>query len=117
MLQYENRPQVLGNGHTNTTQVNSATTMGNTMGTAMEGTSADHMSNGMLQKPLPQLHPKTQHRHIWLITGPAGCGKSTVAEYIATSLSLPFIEGDKVCVTISLHLDILASKTYILMAW
>ncbi len=34
--------------------------------------------------------------HIWLVTGPAGCGKSTVAKYLATSLNLPYIEGDEV---------------------
>ena len=34
--------------------------------------------------------------HIWLVTGPAGCGKSTVAEYLAKKLSLPFVEGDDV---------------------
>lgn len=34
--------------------------------------------------------------HIWLVTGPAGCGKSTVAKYLATTLDLPYIEGDEV---------------------
>ncbi|KAK6542185.1 hypothetical protein TWF694_007948 [Orbilia ellipsospora] len=33
-------------------------------------------------------------RHIWIITGPAGCGKSSVAAYLAKSLDLPYIEGD-----------------------
>ena len=35
-------------------------------------------------------------KHIWLITGPAGCGKSTVAQYLAKELSLPYVEGDDV---------------------
>jgi len=30
-----------------------------------------------------------------LITGPAGCGKSTVAQYVAKAMNLPFIEGDE----------------------
>ncbi|MCJ1483714.1 hypothetical protein MMC06_003882 [Schaereria dolodes] len=34
------------------------------------------------------------HRHMWIITGPAGCGKSSVAEYLAKELSIPYIEGD-----------------------
>ncbi|KAF2842288.1 carbohydrate kinase [Patellaria atrata CBS 101060] len=42
------------------------------------------------QVPLPP-----HHRHIWIITGPAGCGKSTVAKYIADTFSLPYIEGDE----------------------
>ncbi|GAW22945.1 hypothetical protein ANO14919_124920 [Xylariales sp. No.14919] len=33
--------------------------------------------------------------HIWLVTGPAGCGKSTVAEYLSESLNLPYLEGDE----------------------
>ena len=39
-----------------------------------------------------QVHP----RHMWIITGPAGCGKSSVATYLAAELSLPFLEGDDV---------------------
>jgi len=40
--------------------------------------------------------PETdQHfEHIWIITGPAGCGKTTVAAHLANELSLPYIEGD-----------------------
>ncbi|KAH6898746.1 P-loop containing nucleoside triphosphate hydrolase protein [Thelonectria olida] len=34
------------------------------------------------------------HHHIWLVTGPAGCGKSTIAEYLANTLDMPYIEGD-----------------------
>ena len=36
------------------------------------------------------------HRHMWIITGPAGCGKSSIAQYLASELSIPFIEGDDV---------------------
>ncbi|KIW13124.1 hypothetical protein PV08_08311 [Exophiala spinifera] len=32
--------------------------------------------------------------HIWIITGPAGCGKTTVAQHLAQELSLPYVEGD-----------------------
>ena len=35
-------------------------------------------------------------RHMWIITGPAGCGKTTVAQYLAKELSIPYIEGDDV---------------------
>lgn len=33
---------------------------------------------------------------MWIITGPAGCGKSTVAQYLSKELSIPYIEGDDV---------------------
>ncbi|KAJ2907009.1 putative glucokinase protein [Zalerion maritima] len=36
-----------------------------------------------------------KHHHIWLVTGPAGCGKSTVAQHLAKSLDVPYIEGDE----------------------
>ncbi|KAI1423987.1 P-loop containing nucleoside triphosphate hydrolase protein [Xylaria sp. FL1777] len=32
--------------------------------------------------------------HIWLVTGPAGCGKTTVAQHLSESLNLPYLEGD-----------------------
>ncbi|KAH6608700.1 thermoresistant gluconokinase [Trichoderma cornu-damae] len=34
------------------------------------------------------------HTHIWLVTGPAGCGKTSVAEHLANALNMPYIEGD-----------------------
>ncbi|GIZ40326.1 hypothetical protein CKM354_000367000 [Cercospora kikuchii] len=36
----------------------------------------------------------SQHKHIWVITGPAGCGKTSVAEYLHSTFSLPYLEGD-----------------------
>ncbi|KAH0287957.1 shikimate kinase, partial [Aureobasidium sp. EXF-3399] len=36
----------------------------------------------------------SQHRHIWIITGPAGCGKTSVAEYLAATFTMPYLEGD-----------------------
>jgi hypothetical protein len=39
--------------------------------------------------------PRKFH-HIWLVTGPAGCGKSTIAEHLSKSLNIPFVEGDQV---------------------
>ena len=40
--------------------------------------------------------PTPKHRRIWIITGPAGCGKTTVAKYVAKQFCLPYIEGDEV---------------------
>lgn len=95
MLSYDNRPHVLVNGHSNSAQVSSVKgTMGNAMATLDH--SGDHMLTNGLHKHTPLQHPNAEHRHIWLITGPAGCGKSTVAQYIAKSLKLPYIEGDEV---------------------
>jgi gluconokinase len=33
-------------------------------------------------------------KHIIYVTGPAGCGKSTVGHYLSTALNLPYLEGD-----------------------
>ena len=41
-------------------------------------------------------HASPKHHHIWLVTGPAGCGKTTVAKYLSTNLKVPYIEGDDV---------------------
>lgn len=40
-----------------------------------------------------QAQGQRQH-HLWLVTGPAGCGKTTVAEHLANALDIPYIEGD-----------------------
>ena len=45
------------------------------------------------------------HRHMWIITGPAGCGKSTVAQYLANELYIPYIEGDDVRYTLTLPIE------------
>ena len=56
--------------------------------------------------PIKALNPTTQrsdtmpgqrqHRHMWIVTGPAGCGKTTVAGFLASELGLKYIEGDDV---------------------
>ncbi|RDW94150.1 gluconokinase [Aspergillus mulundensis] len=33
-------------------------------------------------------------QHIWVVTGPAGSGKSTVGRYLEQELGVPFLEGD-----------------------
>lgn len=37
-----------------------------------------------------------QFEHIFIVFGPAGSGKTTVAEYLAKKLSAPYVEGDDV---------------------
>jgi gluconokinase len=36
------------------------------------------------------------HHHILIVTGPAGCGKSTVAKFLADRYGYEYIEGDDV---------------------
>ncbi|KAL4910650.1 hypothetical protein BDW74DRAFT_1131 [Aspergillus multicolor] len=54
----------------------------NTMPSASEQQLANHAMS-------PQ---STQH--IWVVTGPAGSGKSTVGRYLEQELGVPFLEGD-----------------------
>jgi adenylylsulfate kinase-like enzyme len=35
-------------------------------------------------------------QHIWVITGPAGCGKTSVAESLHQTYGMPYLEGDTV---------------------
>jgi 2-phosphoglycerate kinase len=37
-----------------------------------------------------------EYHHIWLVAGPAGSGKTTVAEHIGAALGIPHLEGDLV---------------------
>jgi len=80
MLSYDNRPTSVG-GQPNSQSDHLPIT------TSPSDTKPNGSTNGSNQ-------PDTTHHHIWLITGPAGCGKSTVAQYIAKAMNLPFIEGD-----------------------
>ena len=41
-----------------------------------------------------RLRPMKQH--IWIITGPAGRGKTTVAKGLSEELGLPYVESDDV---------------------
>jgi gluconokinase len=36
------------------------------------------------------------HHHILIVTGPAGCGKSTVAKHLSDRYGFDYIEGDEV---------------------
>jgi gluconokinase len=42
-----------------------------------------------------------QLQHIWIVTGPAGSGKTTVAKGLEAELGLPFLEGDDVRINMS----------------
>lgn len=45
-------------------------------------------------QPQFQGHPLRQRKHIIVIFGPAGCGKTTIAEHAAAMTGIPYIEGD-----------------------
>ncbi|SRR6266480_2660696 len=43
---------------------------------------------------VPNLKPR--NRHLFIVTGPAGSGKSTVARHLADRFNFPYLEGDEV---------------------
>lgn len=78
MLSYESQPPAVPCAHL----------------TAAPPSSLGVMHNGSSNLPAAVL--SNTHKHIWIITGPAGCGKSTIAQHLSQQLSLPYIEGDEV---------------------
>jgi ABC-type Fe3+/spermidine/putrescine transport system ATPase subunit len=40
--------------------------------------------------------PTLRHKHLFIVTGPAGCGKTTVAKYLAGVYGFQYLEGDDV---------------------
>ncbi|KAI1382180.1 carbohydrate kinase [Hypoxylon crocopeplum] len=92
MLSYDN-PVSVNEKHSSTATM--AATI-NSMGSNPKPINATVMpvtSNNTIAKVNGQPGPK--HHHIWLVTGPAGCGKTTVAQHLSNSLNLPYIEGDE----------------------
>jgi gluconokinase len=56
------------------------------------GASSSTPASMIQDKPTKPAHVQ----HIWVVTGPAGCGKSTVGNVLRTELGVPFLEGDDV---------------------
>lgn len=50
--------------------------------------------DGVIHATLPD-----HFEHIFLVTGPAGCGKTTVAQFLAEQMNAPYVEGDDVSQT------------------
>jgi hypothetical protein len=46
--------------------------------------------------PGQQVLSPPEQQHIWVITGPAGCGKTSVAESLHQTYGMPYLEGDTV---------------------
>ncbi|PGH32203.1 gluconokinase [[Emmonsia] crescens] len=49
------------------------------------------------QRAVPEQAMRVQNQdlqHIWIVTGPAGCGKTTVAKNLSKKLQVEYIEGD-----------------------
>lgn len=40
--------------------------------------------------------PSLRHKHLFIVTGPAGCGKTTVAKYLSNISGFEYLEGDDV---------------------
>lgn len=40
--------------------------------------------------------PTASKKHIWIVAGPSGSGKTAIAQFLASKLSFPYLEGDDV---------------------
>lgn len=61
------------------------------------------------QRAVPEQAMRVQNQdlqHIWIVTGPAGCGKTTVAKNLSKKLQVEYIEGDDVSTTSPLPLPL-----------
>lgn len=59
--------------------------------------SSPTVSHRQAPAPWPQMNQASSDiQHIWVVTGPAGCGKSTVGRALQTELGVPYLEGDDV---------------------
>lgn len=64
---------------------------------ALQAAAVRQQPSARMAAPVPeQAHGNSNHHHIFLVTGPAGCGKTTVAEHLAQAVDMPYIEGDSV---------------------
>ncbi|KAL5000527.1 P-loop containing nucleoside triphosphate hydrolase protein [Aspergillus recurvatus] len=57
-------------------------------------TSTNQIPSSSEQQASSMSMPPQSLQHIWVVTGPAGSGKSTVGRYLQQELGVPFLEGD-----------------------
>ncbi|KAL6239031.1 hypothetical protein BDW75DRAFT_165536 [Aspergillus navahoensis] len=57
-------------------------------------TSTNQIPSSSEQQSSSMSIPPQSPQHIWVVTGPAGSGKSTVGRYLQQELGVPFLEGD-----------------------
>jgi gluconokinase len=110
MLSYDSAVKVASNGPSSAADVATAlpttpaaTTLNRLTPSAMPNSSTTSGAANAAVQP-NGLHSSKDH-HIWLVTGPAGCGKTTVAKHIADTLHMAYVEGDEVCNFTKISLD------------
>jgi gluconokinase len=59
-------------------------------------TGSPSVSSASLNNAISPAMSITSHHHILIVTGPAGCGKSTIAKYLSDRYGFDYIEGDEV---------------------
>lgn len=94
MLSYDSPVSVNGQSPASPTNITTARQVMASK-SLLSSRTADMSMNGSLATPNTSVaHPA--HHHVWFVTGPAGCGKSTVAMHVAEALNMPYLEGDEV---------------------